>query len=337
MAKKGEKKFEKDALVAGTILVGDDKKPVRLEDNFEIEIRKRDKKYFLGNAHSHNYYEMYYLVSGEIKYFIGDSIYIVKKGDVVLIPPHVIHKTVPGEDYEHTRILMTIMPDYLEEFLKYDPNLFDFFGSYIIPSTHRTTGRIENILQSLITEYVEGYDKIMVKSLLGELFTILKRNADETTKLKEDMQVKRDSCSNRILGVVRYINKKYQTDIGLENLAQRFFMSPTYLSRTFKRIMGTTYSDYIRSVRINYSIHLLLNTDANITEIAALAGFNSSNHFCKTFKDCMGISPLKYRQGLKVENKLFKNPEIKKQSKSSEKKVNKDVWNGYWPQFLYLI
>ena len=108
-------------------------------------------------------------------------------------------------------------------------------------------------------------------------------------------------------------------------MAQRFFMSPTYLSRTFKRIMGTTYSDYIRSVRINYSIHLLLNTDANITEIAALAGFNSSNHFCKTFKDCMGISPLKYRQGLKVENKLFKNPEIKKQSKSSEKKVNKDV------------
>ncbi len=322
MGKKSEIKLEKDALITNKILVGDDKKTVRLEDDFEIEIRKRDKKYFLGNAHSHNYYEMYYLVSGEIKYFIGDSIYIIKKGDVVLIPPHIIHKTVPGEDYEHTRILVTIMPSYLEEFLKYDPNLFDFFNSYIIPSTHRTTGRIENILQTLITEYVEGYDKIMVKSLLGELFTILKRNADAKTKLKEDMQVNRDSCSNRILGVVRYINKKYQTDIGLEELSQKFFMSPTYLSRTFKRIMGTTYSDYIRSVRINYSIHLLLNTDANITEIASLAGFNSSNHFCKTFKDCMGISPLKYRQGLKTEGATQKKPRIKKQSKIDDKKVN---------------
>ena len=306
MSKKSENKLEKDALVTSKIIVGDEKKLVRLEEDFEIEIRKREKKYFLGNAHSHNYYELYYLVSGEIKYFIGDSIYIIKKGDVVLIPPHVIHKTVPGEEYEHTRILITIMPSHLEEFLKYGPNLFDFFDSYIIPATHRTTGRIENILQSLITEYVEGYDKIMVKSLLGELFTILKRNADSKTKLKENMQVNRDSCSNRILGIVRYINKKYQSDIGLEELAQKFFMSPTYLSRTFKRIMGTTYSDYIRSVRINYSIHLLLNTDANITEIASLAGFNSSNHFCKTFKDCMGISPLKYRQGLKTETNSAK-------------------------------
>ena len=220
MKKKND--LEKDGNFSNKILYGNDKKTVRLEDDFEIEIRKRDKKYFLGNAHSHNYYEMYYLVSGEIKYFIGDSIYLVKKGDVVLIPPHVIHKTVPGEDYEHTRILMTIMPNYLEEFLKYDPNLFDFFNSFIIPSTHRTTGRIENILQSLIAEYVEGYDKIMVKSLLGELFTILKRNTDLDSKRKEDLQIHRDSCSNRILAVVRYINKMYQTDIGLEDLAQEF-------------------------------------------------------------------------------------------------------------------
>lgn len=322
MSKKGEFKTEKENIISSKILIGDDKKQIRLEDNFEIEIRRRDKKYFLGNAHSHNFYEMYYLVSGEIKYFIGDSIYLVKKGDVVLIPPHVIHKTVPGDDYDHTRILMSIMPDYLEEFLKYDPNLFDFFNSFIIPSTHRTTGRIENILQTLIAEYVEGYDKIMVKSLLGELFTILKRNADIDTKLKEDMQVHRDSCSNRILGVVRYINKKYQTDISLEDLAQEFFMSPTYLSRTFKRIMGTTYSDYIRSVRINHSIHLLLNTDDNITEVATLAGFNSSNHFCKTFKDCMGISPLKYRQSLKIEDKELKKHKEKRERKQEKKRKN---------------
>ena len=310
MKKKGD--VEKDSVFSSKILYGDDKKKTRLDEDFEIEIRKRDKKYFLGSAHSHNYYEMYYLVSGEIKYFIGDSIYLVKKGDVVLIPPHIIHKTVSGEDYEHTRILVTIMPSYLEDFLKYDPDLFDFFNSYIIPSTHRMTGRIENILQSLISEYVEGYDKIMVKSLLGELFTILKRNADLESKRKEDLQVHRDSCSNRILGVVRYINKMYHTDIGLEDLSQEFFMSQTYLSRTFKRIMGTTYSDYIRSVRINHSIHLLLHTDDNITEIASSTGFNSSNHFCKTFKDCMGISPLKYRQSLKLENASKKKQKEKK-------------------------
>lgn len=276
---------------------------IDMDTDFLIEIRDRNKKYFLGNAHSHNHYELYYLARGEINYFIGDNIYLVKKGDIILIPPHVIHKTVPCEDYKHSRILMNIKPEFLSEFLKYDPNLFDFYNAYIIPSSHRTTGRVENILQTLLGEYNDNPDLIMIKSLLGELFTILKRRADAETKEDENVYAKRDTCSDRILGIVRYINSKYQTDICLDDLSQEFYMSPTYLSRTFKKIMGTTYSDYIKSVRINHSIHLLINTSDNITQIATQTGFNSSNHFCKTFKDSMGISPLKYRQSFKSKSK----------------------------------
>ncbi len=290
---------------------------IEIDNDFEIDIRDRNKKYYLGNAHSHGHYEFYYLLRGEINYFIDDKIYPVKKGDVILIPPHVIHKTVPCENYKHSRILLNIKPEFLKEFLVYEPDLFDFFKVNLIPATYSFSTRIETILQTLLSEYNKDANPVMMKSLVGELFTILRRTATENEDRLKIEYINRNSCSDRILGIVRYINSKYQRDISLNELSQEFFMSPTYLSRTFKKIMGTTYSDYIKSVRINNSIYYLLNTDENITEIATQAGFNSSNHFCKTFKDTMGISPLKYRQSYSESEK-----KKKKRRKKSEKDSN---------------
>ena len=62
---------------------------------FEIERIRRNKRFEMKTDDFHNHYEMYYLISGERKYFVGHSICTVNPGDFILINKHILHKTSP--------------------------------------------------------------------------------------------------------------------------------------------------------------------------------------------------------------------------------------------------
>ena len=81
--------------------------------------------------------EFYYLASGEVTYFVEDAVYTVKRGDVILIPPQTIHKTMPREVQRHKRILIYLTPAFIAEFLRYNPNLLDCFRTtQLIPVSY---------------------------------------------------------------------------------------------------------------------------------------------------------------------------------------------------------
>ena len=57
-------------------------------------------------GHVHNDYEIYYLLSGEVQYFIKSSAFVLKAGDLVVIPKNIIHKTVYSINKNYERILL---------------------------------------------------------------------------------------------------------------------------------------------------------------------------------------------------------------------------------------
>ena len=82
-------------------------------------------------------------------------------------------------------------------------------------------------------------------------------------------------------------------------MAARFYISPYYLSRLFRRVTGQSIVDYINNRRIDAARRLLKNTELSISDIAEQTGFASAAHFRRVFRDVMGISPLQYRKGHK--------------------------------------
>ena len=106
--------------------------------------------------------------------------------------------------------------------------------------------------------------------------------------------------SQKIIDIVKYINHEFKEDITLESISEKFYISSAHLSKLFKKVTGFNYREYLSNVRIKHAVNLLSNSDLNITEIAFQVGFNSSNHFCKSFKSVIGISPLKYRNSKSV-------------------------------------
>lgn len=266
-----------------------------MQKDFEIEICGRNEHYSMPKSHFHNFYELYYLVSGDISYFIEDNVYTVKKGDVVLLPPKSLHKTHTAHAVKnpaHKRILIYFKKEFVKEFLCHNPSLLDFFANRIISVPVQKQQRIEQLLLSLSNEYQNKADTVMLKSLMGELLTILGRYSQKD----EGFDIINTEKNDKILNIVRYINSDYSADISLDLLSKKFYMCPSYLSRSFKKVTGFTYIEYLNKVRIKHSADLLLNTTKNVTDVALSSGFSSVNHFCKIFKSTFGVSPLYYRK-----------------------------------------
>jgi two-component system response regulator YesN len=98
--------------------------------------------------------------------------------------------------------------------------------------------------------------------------------------------------------VEQYITDNLKEDINLKDTATKFNLSPYYFSRTFKKVFGYNFSDYLNLIRINKAKKLLKDDSLSIKEICYLVGYSDPNYFSKVFKKYEGVTPTEYRDKL---------------------------------------
>lgn len=93
-----------------------------------------------------------------------------------------------------------------------------------------------------------------------------------------------------------YVMKHIGEDLSLEDVADHFYLSPSYFSRTFKAVTGETFVRFVSRIKMEEAARLLAATDWKIYDICERVGYKSLRHFNKLFKEYMGIQPSGYRQ-----------------------------------------
>ena len=99
-----------------------------------------------------------------------------------------------------------------------------------------------------------------------------------------------------IQSTLKLIDSNFSNDLSLKIIAKELNVNPSYLSRYFKQIMGSTLTDYINRKRIDYAIFLLNTTNLQIQTIAQYCGISDVNYFTKLFKKFIFITPSVYRK-----------------------------------------
>lgn len=95
--------------------------------------------------------------------------------------------------------------------------------------------------------------------------------------------------------VLHYIQQNYRT-VTLSSLAKTFHFSETYLSKLIRRKLTQSFTEVLRTLKMNHAIDYLMNTSMKISEIAEAVGYDSVDHFSRTFRRVYGVSPQEYKK-----------------------------------------
>ncbi len=96
--------------------------------------------------------------------------------------------------------------------------------------------------------------------------------------------------------VKQYVLAEYQTDLSISEIAKRLGLHPNYLSSVFKAKTGTTYSKYLKEVRMKNAQLLLCDKKNKTADVSQLVGYTDTSHFSKSFQDYCGVTPSQYQK-----------------------------------------
>lgn len=239
-----------------------------------------------GYGHFHEEVEILYFVSGEGAVTCNLKEYAVREGDIVFINGKEIHTgTLRGGCTYYCIHLSTA---FFHNMLGGECVMFD------------TVVRDE-ACAALLDDLLEAKGGGFASELFvrGRLLALLERLAEchvAATLSPEEYRKKfhRLETFNEVLS---YLDRHYEEEIRVEELADRFYMSPSYFSHVFKKRAGKSVIEYLNTLRIARAALLLEEESLSVAEIGRRVGFRDHNYFSRKFREVKGVTPLAWRAG----------------------------------------
>jgi YesN/AraC family two-component response regulator len=271
--------------------------------DFSIKHRSRTGYYTVSDQQFHHYYEINYLLSGERFYFVKNRTYAMKQGEMIFIGVNDLHKTAETKEAVHERINISFREEYIHRLA--DPSIRELL---LVPFRQETRmlrfniheqSFVEGLLFGMLKETQQKHScsELYIGSLMTQLLIYTHRM---TTRQNSQPFEYVSPLHKKISEVSEYVTGHYIEPLTLTGVSEHFYISPYYLSRSFKQITGFTFVEYVNNVRIKEAQRLLRETRMKVAQIAELTGFESIVHFGRVFRQITRLSPLEYRKSVLV-------------------------------------
>ena len=245
------------------------------------------------NVHYHDFYEIYFLLGGNVTFRVEGKTYKLKSGDLLLISPYEMHQTniVAGEVYE--RLVLWIDKNYFDQLCEKGVNLKTCFESKADNRIHpdvKSGMLLRELMERLNEEYYSDNEFGKSLYLEGLLYqTLVEVNRLSLKSHESQKQEKPDLISD----IMSFINQNYNHQITLEMLEKRFFVSKYYLSHEFTKQNGVSIYKYITLKRL-LTAREMMTEGKSPGDIYKLCGFGDYTTFFRAFKAEYGISPKEF-------------------------------------------
>lgn len=248
----------------------------------------------LSSLHFHSGYELIFVTKGAVDIEINSVPHKAKSPAIILLNPFEQHKiTEESDDYE--RIILVLNSDVLEQnisprliaMLKCRPQNFSHILNPGEKDFINICSILDNVEQEL--EYDSAFGKQYIQNCVYNMLILMYRTRKASPELSLSM-----------MKVQTFMDTNYSNINSIQELADKFCISPSHLSRTFKAHSGYSPVEYLLNIRLYRAQQLLIYSDLNINEISAQIGFKDTNNFIRQFSKRFKLSPLKFRKDNRV-------------------------------------
>lgn len=264
---------------------------------------KADEPWGRNDYHFHKYIELMYVTEGKLNAYIDNKKFVIGPGEMIIIFPNEPHTFGSAEGGSHENIVIKMLPEVLMT-REQTVREFEYFMNMITPHKTRII-KVDEETHGSLCAAADEYDGASYAAELVTRANILKLCAGILVKWKEENEiiVFTDGTKKENIKVLKQLVEHTALKKGCiktHEAAKFCNLSDGYFIRFFKSVMGMSFTEYTRDMKIREAERLLKCTSESITDIAQELEYATASHFIKDFEKKKGISPGKYRRGEKT-------------------------------------
>ena len=248
-------------------------------------------------VHHHDFYEVYFLLSGDVAYWVEGRIIRLKPGDLLFINPMELHRPLPDPGQPMCeRFVLWINREFLEGLCTDQLRLDRCFDTALPEHSHRIRpgsgerAALTARLGALVRESYgnEAGGEMSAYGIFLQTMVRLNRLARGSEGGQEGEQL-----SPLVQGAMTFINAHLNDPLSLEAVAGALFVSKYHLSHAFSREVGISVYRYVLLRRLLQARQLLLEGET-AGQVCRSCGFSDYTSFYRAFRSEYGVSPREF-------------------------------------------
>lgn len=247
--------------------------------------------------HMHNRHEIYFLLDGDIQYFVENVCYPMTAGNLILFSTNEIHKAINTSNLAFTRLVIHVRPDFVQQYCTPDTNLLACFhrepgvGNMVSLSKEEQTRLISmaRALQQALKKSGQYGSDVMASTLFLQILVFVNQ------AWKKNSPKRAMPSPHRTQAIMDYIDAHLTSSLTLDSIAQALSLDKYYLSHLFKSETESTIYQYILVKRVALA-KTLLSQGHTVSEACHLSGFNDYSNFIRSFKQVTGYTPGQFKR-----------------------------------------
>ena len=235
--------------------------------------------------HIHDYYECYVNLAGDVSFLVENTLYPIRRGDVIITAPNEIHRCVYHNDcvHEHFCIWIKDIP-FSSESLKEE---FEKNKLVVLPKEEK-----QNLIDHCFSLYKSCTDdnqsRFRAISSFFEILDLICTKRKNVTYIQE--------LPENFSKIIDYIACNFTNpNCSTSTICKNFYTSKSTLCRHFQHFFQMTPSDFIESKRLSEA-KKLLSSGASVQDACINSGFSNCSYFILRFRKKFDITPAKYQK-----------------------------------------
>ena len=244
--------------------------------------------------HTHEFYEILYVVSGKISHVLNGNQDDLTVGDLRFLTTSDMHDLRTSSDASHRDILI-------------DKDLFEQFFSTVFGNnefiktlsgkkavlTNDEISELEVLMRGFTTEnQTEKKRALAFEAIIKIINKLLAAKSS-------GKEAGFDNYPKTLKEIIDQFNKPNALKMSVSDIIAMTGYNPSYVSRLFKKYTGDNLSEYLKNLRLKHVAYYLETTDLSLREIADIVGIESLSYLNSIFKKKYGVPPIQYRKDIR--------------------------------------
>lgn len=250
---------------------------------------------YTSRLESHNKIEILYLISGIMDYHINGSTFHIRPGDIIIVNAQELHNLHIGKGAPYERIVLQISSELIPTSKNLDlsyPFLNAHLYAHIIPKETVSKTNLVRLFKSIfpIIKKSDKYTDIKVIARIIDIIAEINQAVETLTTEDYHLIPQPESTNKLLLAIIKYINENLNKNYTVQEIADVFHISESYLHRFFKMHMNITLYKYILNQKLQYALSLL-NQGYTPQYVSDYLGYDYYTTFYTQFKRKFKKSP----------------------------------------------